>query len=101
MVSSTRPLAEFPSVEERMPEIELSAFYQDRPAAVSCVPVLSSIGCPYSCAFCVDWNSTHVTLPADQLHADLEFLSRHYPTLVVAYHDPNFAVRFDSTMADG
>ncbi len=98
MVSSTRPLAEFPSVEERMPEIRLSAFYRDRPGAVSCVPVLSSIGCPYSCGFCMDWNSTYVTLPADQLHADLEFLSRHYPTLVVAYHDPNFAVRFDSTM---
>jgi hypothetical protein len=98
IVSSGRPLKEFPSVEERMPEISIASFYQGRPRPASFVPILSSLGCPYSCGFCVDWNSTYVTLPTDRLHADLDFLSRHYPRLLVAYHDPNFAVRFDITM---
>jgi hypothetical protein len=98
VVSSCRPPREFPSVEERMPEIRVSSFYQKGPGPASFIPILSSVGCPYSCNFCVDWNSTYVTLPADRLHADLDFVSRHYPKIVVAYHDPNFAVRFDSTM---
>jgi hypothetical protein len=98
VVSSDRALTEFPSVEERMPEIRISAFYKDRPIAASTVPMLSSIGCPYSCKFCVDWNSRYTTLSVDHLQADLEFLSRYYPILLIAYHDPNFAARFDSTM---
>ncbi len=98
VVSSRRPPSEFPSVEERMPEIAVSSFYQGKPGPASFIPILSSVGCPYSCNFCVDWNSTYVTVPADRLHADLDFVSRHYPKILVAYHDPNFAVRFDSTM---
>jgi hypothetical protein len=97
-VSASRPPSEFPSVEERMPEITVSSFYQGKPGPASFVPILSSVGCPYSCNFCVDWNSTYVTVSADRLHADLDFVSRHYPKIMVAYHDPNFAVRFDSTM---
>jgi hypothetical protein len=81
-----------------MPDIKVSAFYRGKPGTVSTVPMLSSTGCPYGCEFCVDWNSVYATLPTEQLHSDLEFLSRHYPALLVAYHDPNFAVRFDRTM---
>ncbi len=98
IVSSSRPLREFPSVEERMPEIRISSFYDGQPRSASFVPIMSSVGCPYSCNFCVDWNSTYVTLSTDRLYADLDFLSRRYPKLMIAYHDPNFAVRFDSTM---
>jgi hypothetical protein len=39
-----------------------------------------------------------VALSPDRLQQDLEYLSRYYPKLVIAYHDPNFAVRFDETM---
>jgi hypothetical protein len=62
------------------------------------VPMLSSIGCPYSCGFCVDWSTQYVALSTEQLQADLEYLSRNHPSLIVGYHDPNFAVRFDETM---
>ena len=98
IVSSARPLSDFPSVEERIEEIRVASFYGSRPSAASTVPMLASIGCPYNCDFCVDWNSTYVTLPTDRLHADLAFLSRHYPALLIAFHDPNFAVRFDTIM---
>jgi hypothetical protein len=98
IVSSTRSLTEFPSVEERMPFIKMSAFYGGRVGPTSLVPLLSSIGCPYECGFCVDWNSRYITLPQDQLIADLAFLSLRHPNLLIAYQDPNFAVRFDSTM---
>jgi hypothetical protein len=98
VVSSGRPLTDFPSIEERMPEIAVAAFHRGKPLLTSMVPMLSSIGCPYTCGFCVDWNSQYVALPADKLHADLAYMSRHYPKVMIGYHDPNFAVRYDETM---
>ena len=98
VVSSGRPLSEIPSVEERWPEIRASSFYSGRPLPISVVPLLSSTGCPYSCNFCVDWKNDYLPQPKERLLADLDYLSRHQPKLVIAFHDPNFAVRFDETI---
>ena len=98
IISSNRPLTQFPTVEERLPEIKISAFYKGWPTPVSTVPLLSSIGCPYNCGFCVDWNSDYIIRPGDELYEDLKYLSLHYPKTLIAYHDPNFGVRFDNTM---
>ena len=98
MISSGRPLTDFPSVEERMPEIAIASFYNGRPRRMSTVPMLSSTGCPYTCNFCVDWNSKYSNRSAESLLTDLQFLSQNWPRLLVGYHDPNFAVRFDETM---
>jgi radical SAM superfamily enzyme YgiQ (UPF0313 family) len=98
IVDSGKPLIDFPSVEERSEEIEAAAFHRGRPLLTSLVPILSSVGCPYSCHFCVDWNSRYVALPTERLHADLEYVARRWPGVLVGYHDPNFAVRFDETM---
>lgn len=98
VVSSNRPLTAFPTVEERMPEIRAANFHRGRPILTSMVPLLASVGCPYSCNFCVDWNTSYVALPKDQLAADLRYLSDYFPKLLVGFHDPNFAVRFDETM---
>src|SRR5262249_2522370 len=98
IVSSGRALTELPSVAERMPEIATAAFSRGRPILTSLVPLLSSVGCPYSCDFCIDWNTKYVRLPNERLREDLEYLSTRYPRVLVGYHDPNFAVRFDETM---
>lgn len=98
IVSSGRTLTEFPTVEERMPEIRKATFLRDRPIFMSVVPMLSSIGCPYRCDFCIDWDSEYVALPGQRLEADLAYLSRNFPGLLIAFHDPNFAVRFDETL---
>jgi hypothetical protein len=71
IVSTGRPVKEFPSVEERMPEIRTASFHRGRPIATSIVPMLSSIRCPYYCNFCVEWNSDYVALSTDRLRADL------------------------------
>lgn len=98
IISSGRTLKEFPLVEERMPEIRKSAFFRGKPIAISIVPLISSIGCPYQCDFCIDWNNHYFPLPTEQLKTDLQYLALHYPKLLLAFHDPNFAVRFDETM---
>ncbi len=98
VITSGRPLMDFPSVEERMPEIKIASFYNGRPSFTSIVPVLSSIGCPYTCNFCVDWNSNYSLRSKEDLCRDLHYLSQNWPQLTIGYHDPNFAVRFDETM---
>jgi radical SAM superfamily enzyme YgiQ (UPF0313 family) len=99
VVSSERPLMDLPGVEERLPEIRSSIFVRGRPAPSSTVPLLASIGCPYHCDFCIDWSTPYVTLPRERIEADLHYLSTHWPGVMVSYHDPNFAVRFDEMMA--
>ncbi len=98
ILSSGRPFAEIPTVAERRPEIEASAFICGRPGLTTVIPMLTSIGCPYSCDFCVDSNSKYVAFPDEQIREDLRYVSQHFPRALVAYHDPNFAVRFDETM---
>ena len=95
IVTSGRMLKDIPSVEERMPEIRASAFWRGRAYPGSCVPMLTSVGCPYTCDFCIDWNNPYALLPMDRLETDLRFLHEKFPGIFVAFHDPNFAVKFD------
>jgi radical SAM superfamily enzyme YgiQ (UPF0313 family) len=62
---------------------------------LTAVPMLASLGCPYRCDFCIDWNSTYRVLPTERLAADLEFLRTKLPGTLMVFHDANFAVRFD------
>ncbi len=99
VVSTGRMLTDFPSVEERRPEIEAAMLdRRGRPGRLRVVNVLSSVGCPYDCDFCIDWNSAYQMLPAERLAADLEFIAATWPGAIVAYSDPNFGVRFDDVL---
>jgi len=99
IVSSGKPLEDLPTVEERMPEIRASAFlFGRRRYAATTVPIVASLGCPYQCDFCIDWNTPYRLLPTERLEADLRYLSRCWPGVMIAYHDPNFAVRFDEVL---
>jgi len=75
VVSSGRPLTQIPSVEERLPEIRASVFTNGRPTRSSIVALLSSVGCPYTCDFCTDWDTKCISLNPEGLEADLRFLS--------------------------
>ncbi len=95
IVTSERTLTGIPSVEERMPEIRRSAFVRGRSFLYTSIPLLTSIGCPNSCDFCVDWNNPYVLLPLDQLETDMRYIFQHFSRAMIALHDPNFAVKFD------
>ena len=95
---SSKPPVAFPSVEERIEDIESALFYAGRPFLASNIPVYASVGCPYTCGFCIDYDSKYRTLDTDALEADLRFINQHYPNVTIAFHDANFAVRFDETM---
>jgi radical SAM superfamily enzyme YgiQ (UPF0313 family) len=99
VVTTGQALTDIPTVEERLPDIVTSVFHRGRPTRATMVGLLSSVGCPYTCDFCTDWNSNYSTLDGDRLEADLRYLSTHFPDVLVAYHDPNFGVRFDETLS--
>lgn len=98
IVSTNQPLTDLPTVEERMPEISKAAFSGGKPTLTSFVPILSSVGCPYHCDFCMDWNNRYISLPRERLEADLLYLSQNISDTMILFHDPNFAVRFEEIM---
>ena len=99
IVSSQQPLSVLPSLEERMPEVRAASFFRGRkPYFATMVPLLSSLGCPYACNFCTDWNNPYSMLPTDQLEADLKYLSATYPGVKISFQDANFAVQFEKTL---
>lgn len=99
VVSSQAPFEDAPTVEERMPEIRRSAFlWNRRRYFTTAVPMLASVGCPYSCDFCVDWNNPYRLLPVDRLAADLRFLSTRLPGVLLAFQDPNFGIKFEQIL---
>ncbi|HJQ83535.1 MAG TPA: radical SAM protein, partial [Candidatus Binatia bacterium] len=98
-LTTGRPLTDVPTIEERLPEIRTASFWRGRPHPYVVVGVLSSVGCPYRCGFCTDWDTDYALLPLDRLAADLRFVATTMPMVKVAFHDPNFGVRFDPVMA--
>jgi len=99
IVTNGRPIQDLPTVAERMPEIRASAFWNGRPYPSSTIGLLASVGCPYKCDFCTDWNSPYAMLPLDRLEEDLRFVMSRYPKALISFHDPNFGVKFDEIVA--
>jgi hypothetical protein len=66
--------------------------------ALKVVPMLGSLGCPYTCGFCIDAEVPYQPLAQEQIQEDLRFLLRQLERPCVAWHDPNFGVRFGETL---
>jgi hypothetical protein len=57
--------------------------------------MLGSLGCPYTCSFCIDSVVPYQPLDFKTLTEDLRFLARNMRRPRVGWYDPNFGVRFD------
>jgi len=94
-ISADRQPPHLPGVRERWKFIAPTL---DKAPAVKIVPMIGSLGCPYTCSFCIDAEVEYQPLCRDQIQEDLRFLLRTVPRPRVGWHDPNFGVRFDETM---
>ncbi len=83
---------EMPSLEARWRFVEATL---KKAPTVKFVPMIGSLGCPYTCSFCIDSTVDYQPLSFQQLEADLAFLLTKIKNPIVGWHDPNFGVKFD------
>ncbi|UCG62167.1 MAG: radical SAM protein [Candidatus Zixiibacteriota bacterium] len=86
---------ELPGVGKRWKFIEQTL---RKAPLIKIVPLLSSLGCPYTCDFCIDSSVPFQPLDEEVMKEDLRFLLSKLKRPRVAWHDPNFGVRFDRCM---
>lgn len=86
---------ELPSVEERWKYIESTL---RKAPTIKIVPMIGSLGCPYTCSFCIDSTVDYQPLSFQQLGADLKFIQTKFKHPILGWHDPNFGIRFDDYM---
>ncbi|MBD0331046.1 MAG: radical SAM protein [Chitinophagaceae bacterium] len=94
-LSEARQPAHLPGVAERWrfinPTLKKAPF-------LKIVPMLGSVGCPYTCSFCIDSTVPYQPLNFEIIKEDLRFLLTKFKKPQVVWHDPNFGVRFEENM---
>lgn len=94
-LSAKRQPLDLPGVQERWKFIELVL---EKAAFLKIVPMIGSLGCPYTCNFCIDAAVPYQPLSFDLIKSDLRFLLQKFKRPHVAWHDPNFGIRFNDYM---
>jgi Fe-S oxidoreductase len=91
-LSAYRQPTNLPGVRERWKYIEQII---KKAPLIKIVPMIGSMGCPYTCSFCIDSVVPYQPLEFDVIKDDLRFLLKKFKRPWVGWHDPNFGVRFD------
>jgi hypothetical protein len=94
-LASLKQPTELPGVRERWPYIEATV---KKAPYIKMVPMIGSLGCPYTCKFCIDSTVDYQPLEFKQITADMRFLRTKFKKPLLAWHDPNFGIRFDDYM---
>ena len=94
-LNARRQPVQLPGVRERWRYIEPLLAKSRGPRLV---PMISSLGCPYTCSFCIDAEIEYQPFDPDQIREDLKFLLQKLERPRVAWYDPNFGVRFDEVL---
>ena len=94
-IAASKQPASLPGVRERWKFIAPTL---RKAPLIKMVPMLGSLGCPYTCSFCIDSVVPYQPLDFGVMKDDLSFLLQKFKRPLVGWHDPNFGVRFDDYM---
>lgn len=94
LTARTQPI-DFPSMRDRWKFVEPTL---KKAPFVKFIPTMASVGCPYTCSFCIDSTIPYQQLNSDKMKEDLTFLLTKFKHPMVAWQDPNFGIRFKETM---
>ena len=94
MAAATQPV-DLPTLRERW---KFAPATIAKAPTIKIVPMIGSLGCPYTCSFCIDSTVDYQPLGFEDLRDDLAFLLTKIKNPIVGWHDPNFGVRFDDYM---
>lgn len=85
-----------PGVVERWPFIEPNL---KKAPFFKIIPMIGSMGCPYTCSFCIDSEVAYQPLDFESMKKDIRFLLSKFQSPLLGWHDPNFGIRFKDFMA--
>ena len=91
-LSAKKQPVNLPGVKERWKFIEPTL---KKAPALKMTSMIGSLGCPYTCSFCIDSEVDYQTMNYDTIIEDLKFLLTKFKKPWVGWHDPNFGVRFN------
>jgi hypothetical protein len=94
LAASQQP-KDLPTLAERWKYVERTLA---KAPVIQMVPMLASLGCPYTCSFCIDSTVEYQPLGFDRLSEDIQFLLTKHKRPIVGWHDPNFGIRFEECM---
>ncbi len=97
LISARKHPEQLPGVRERWKYIESTL--AKTATNFKMVPMIASLGCPYTCSFCIDSVIKYQPLDYITIRDDLKFLLTKFNRPVVGWHDPNFGVRFDEIIS--
>ena len=95
VLTASRHPSELPRLAARWKFVEATLA---KSPVIKFVPMIGSLGCPYTCSFCIDSTVDYQPLGFPALSEDLSFLLTRMRDPIVGWHDPNFGVRFDDYM---
>ncbi|MDX2047013.1 MAG: radical SAM protein [Chitinophagaceae bacterium] len=94
-LSAGKQPVNLPGVRERWKFIEPTL---QKAPFIKIVPMVASMGCPYTCSFCIDSTVPYQPLDFDVIRDDLKFLLTKFKKPTIAWHDPNFGIRFKENL---
>jgi hypothetical protein len=94
-LTAARQPMEFPTLAERWKFVEATLA---KAPTIKIVPMIGSLGCPYTCSFCIDSTVDYQPLSFDRLREDLRFVLSKVKKPIIGWHDPNFGIKFDQYM---
>ncbi len=94
-LSARNQPVDFPGMKERWKFIEPTL---RKAPFIKFIPMMGSVGCPYTCSFCIDATVPYQQLSYKAMKEDLNFLLTKFSKPMVAWQDPNFGIRFKESM---